>query len=109
MSGAALGADLALPPAILADRLARYAGGGASPAGAWFGWWNLVTKANLALAAGLALPLLGWLGYAPGARDAAALDALAAVYALLPVLLKGGALALLLAWRGELESEGEMR
>ncbi|WP_114649902.1 MFS transporter [Pseudothauera hydrothermalis] len=109
LSGAALGADLALPPAMLADQLARYGGGGASPAGAWFGWWNLVTKANLALAAGLALPLLGWLGYQPGAREAAALDALAAVYALLPVLLKGGALALLLAWRGDLESEGEMQ
>ena len=61
-SGLALGADLALPPAILADQLAR----GEAGAGACFGWWNFVTKANLALAAGLALPLLALLGYAPG-------------------------------------------
>lgn len=105
LSGAALGADLALPPAMLADLLSRYAGAGASPAGAWFGWWNFVAKANLALAAGLALPLLSLFGYAPGAREAEPLGALVAVYALLPVLLKAIALSLLLAWRRELETE----
>jgi GPH family glycoside/pentoside/hexuronide:cation symporter len=41
--------------------------------GAYFGWWNFATKFNLALAAGLALPLLALLGYTPGARDASAL------------------------------------
>jgi Na+/melibiose symporter-like transporter len=40
--------------------------------GAAFGWWNFVTKANLALAAGLALPLLALLGYSPGSREAGA-------------------------------------
>lgn len=114
LSGAALGADLALPPALLADLLARHTGAGTSPtavapvgdspAGAWFGWWNFVTKANLALAAGLALPLLGVLGYAPGVREAGALGALAAVYALVPVALKALALVSLLVWRRELET-----
>ena len=47
-----------------------------------------MTKANLALAAGLALPLLGSLGYVPGSRDPAALSALAGVYAVLPLILK---------------------
>ena len=28
-----------------------------APAGAYFGWWTLVAKLNLALAAGLALPI----------------------------------------------------
>ncbi|MDD3352291.1 MFS transporter [Zoogloea sp.] len=85
LSGLALGADLALPPALLADQLAvREAG----RAGACFGWWTFVTKANLALAAGLALPLLGSLGYVPGSRDPAALSALAGVYAVLPLILK---------------------
>ncbi|PKO52488.1 MAG: MFS transporter, partial [Betaproteobacteria bacterium HGW-Betaproteobacteria-21] len=100
LSGVALGADLALPPSLLADLLADEAtrgNSGEARAGAWFGWWNFVTKANLALAAGLALPLLGWLGYAPGARSAEALSALAIVYALVPVLLKLGAITLL--WR----------
>jgi Na+/melibiose symporter-like transporter len=72
-------------------------------AGACFGWWNFVAKANLALAAGLALPLLAWLGYEPGAQDADALRALAAVYAFVPVLLKLGACALAWQWRGALE------
>ena len=39
-------------------------------------------------AAGIALPLLGLFGYAPGARDAAALQALTVVYCLLPCVLK---------------------
>lgn len=105
LSGFALGADLALPPSLLADLLAR-PGGPQAPrasAGAAFGWWNFVTKANLALAAGLALPLLALLGYSPGSRDAAALAALATVYALVPLVLKLGAMALLWAWRRRLE------
>ena len=72
-------------------------------AGASFGWWNFVTKANLALAAGLALPLLAALGYAPGARDAAATAALAGVYGFAPVVLKLGAIALLWRWRAFIE------
>ncbi|MGD9871323.1 MAG: MFS transporter, partial [Thauera sp.] len=72
-------------------------------AGASFGWWNFVTKANLALAAGLALPLLALLGYAPGARDAAAVAALAGVYGFAPVLLKLAAMALLWRWRRVIE------
>ena len=61
--------------------------------GAYFGWWNFATKLNLALAAGLALPLLGLFGYAPGARDAAALNALVIAYCVLPCLLKLAAAA----------------
>lgn len=97
LSGVALGADLALPAAMLADLLARDAAQAEPRAGAWFGWWNFVAKANLALGAGLALPLLDWLGYTPGTRDAAALTALAAVYGLLPVVLK--ILAAVVLWR----------
>ncbi|CAL95929.1 MFS transporter [Azoarcus olearius] len=100
LSGLAFGADLALPAALLGDLLAR---DGRSGAGACFGWWNFVAKASLALAAGIALPLLGWLGYSPGAQDEAARDALRAVYALLPVALKCVALALLWRWRGWLD------
>ncbi len=96
LSGVALGADLALPSALLAgviqQRSAQGEDGGAVPsAGAYFGWWSFATKLNLALAAGLALPLLGLFGYAPGARDPAALSALVIAYCVLPCLLKGGA------------------
>ena len=94
LSGVALGTDLALPGALLAGVIAD-AGDRGSREGAYFGWWNFATKLNLALAAGLALPLLGLFGYSPGARDAAALGALTFAYCLLPCGLKLCAGALL--------------
>ena len=93
-SGAALGADLAVPGALLTGVIQR-AGHAGQAEGAFFGWWNAATKLNLALAAGLALPLLQLLGYAPGQRDAQALQALTLAYCLLPCALKLAAAALL--------------
>lgn len=87
LSGVALGADLALPSALLAGVIAE-AGDRGQTEGAYFGWWNFATKLNLALAAGLSLPLLSLFGYAPGARDASALQALVVAYCLLPCVLK---------------------
>lgn len=95
LAGAALGADLALPPALLAAVIAR--AGHQGREAAYFGVWNWVAKLNLALAAGLALPLLGALGYRPGAYEAGALHALGIAYALLPCVLKLS--AALLLWR----------
>ena len=86
-SGLALGADLALPPALVADMI------DADPApqpGAYYGLMSFFAKLTLALAAGLALPLLDFWGYAPGGGN---LFALSATYALLPILMKLGALA----------------
>jgi glycoside/pentoside/hexuronide:cation symporter, GPH family len=93
-TGVALGADLALPGALLAGVIQR-AGHGGRGEGAYFGWWNFATKLNLALAAGIALPLLAVFGYAPGSRDEAALDALTLAYCALPCALKAFAAALL--------------
>lgn len=87
LSGLALGADLALPGAMLSGLMAR-AGDLGQAQGAYFGWWNFATKLNLALAAGLALPLLGLFGYVPGTREPQALQALGIAYGLLPCLLK---------------------
>jgi Na+/melibiose symporter-like transporter len=87
LTGVALGADLALPGALLA-RLIAGLGAQGQRDGAYLGWWNLATKLNLALAAGAALPLLQWLGYAPGSQDAQALQHLAWAYALVPCALK---------------------
>lgn len=86
-SGLALGSDLAIPAALLAQVAQRGTQTDAGQ-GVYFGWWNLVTKLNLALAAGLTLPLLAALGYMPGSRDSAALQALTTVYCLLPCALK---------------------
>ncbi len=88
VSGAALGADLALPPAMLADAI--------EPAerantGLYFGFWALIAKFSLALAAGAALPLLGTLGYVPG--EPATAGVLSVLYAVLPVAFK-----LMAAW-----------
>ena len=96
LSGAALGADLALPSALLAG-VAAAQSEGSQQQGAYFGWWNLAAKLNLALAAGLALPLLSVMGYTPGARDPAALHTLSFAYAVLPCLLKLAAAAALYA------------
>ena len=92
LSGLALGSDLALPSALLAGTIAERGDRGTRE-GAYFGWWNLAAKLNLALAAGLALPLLQWLGYQPGTRSAQGLQALTLAYAVLPCALK-----LLAAW-----------
>ncbi len=93
-SGLALGADLVAPPALLAG-LIEQAGQRGRAEGRYFGWWNFATKLNLALAAGLALPLLGVWGYAPGRTDPAALLALTAAYCVLPCVLKAAAAACL--------------
>ncbi len=88
LSGAALGADLALPPAMLADAIEPQE---RMNTGLYFGVWALVAKFSLALAAGAALPLLGLLGYVPGNPDSA--YALSWLYAVLPVSFK-----LIAAW-----------
>ena len=103
-SGIALGADLTLPGALLAGVIQR-AGHGQQLEGAYFGWWNFATKLNLALAAGIALPLLGAFGYTPGGRDAEALQALTLAYCLLPCLLKLAAAGLL--WTLRLHKENQ--
>ena len=99
-SGMALGGDLALPAAMAADmgeRLGR--------AGACFGVWNFVAKLNLALAAGLSLPLLDLLGYQPGGEQGGGqgLSSLVFAYALLPLGFKLLAAGLLWRWRAFLE------
>lgn len=99
LSGIAYGAELALPPSLLAD-VADDSGGGAGE-GVHFGFWQLTEKANLAIAAGVALPVLGLAGYQPGTPQAA-MGNLSAMYALIPCLLKLGALAVL--WAAPLDA-----
>jgi len=84
LTGLALGADLAMPPALLASVIAANGDAGKNE-GAYFGVWNFVIKLNLAGAAGIALPLLAALGYQPGVKNSLSL---VLVYAALPCVMK---------------------
>lgn len=99
LSGIAYGAELALPASILAD-VADRDRAAASPDGAYFGLWQFTEKLNLALAAGLALPVLGALGYQPG-NPQGAMGTLSLMYAAAPCVLKLVAVALL--WAAPIE------
>ena len=99
ISGLALGADLAMPPALLAEHVAQH--GRAAPS---YGWWAAVTKLTLALAAGIALPLVSAFGYVPGQGGHVAL---AWVYGGLPLLFKFAALLWLLRTQTILQSLDE--
>ncbi len=98
-SGAALGADMVILPAMFSVALNR---AGLEPSLA-FGIWSFAGKLGLALAAFLVLPLLERSGFTPGApNNANALTTLNISYAVIPCILKLGAMALVLA----LPSEG---
>lgn len=91
-SGAALGADLTLLPAIFARRLAQTG----TPEAAAFGLWSFVSKLSLALAALTILPTLQAAGFQPGPTNPeSALRTLTLIYAGLPCVLKLIALTLL--------------
>ncbi|WP_417727424.1 MFS transporter [Roseovarius sp.] len=92
VSGAALGADMTLLPALFARRIAEV-----SPAAAeGFGLWSFVSKFTLALAAVALLPLLEAGGYSAGqANDSKALMLLGFLYGAVPCVLKILAIALL--------------
>ena len=94
LSGIAFGADLALPASLLADLIDDDEDDRGRPDGAYFGLWHLLEKLALALAAGVALPMLQWLGYQPGSAAGSG-SALSLVYALLPCAIKLAAAAML--------------
>lgn len=107
LSGLAYGAELAIPPSLLADAVDEDAPGpGARPDGAYFGLWQMIEKLNLALAAGIALPLLSMLGYQPGTPQQG-FAALSFTYALLPCAIKLAAAMLL--WLAPMDRSGSGR
>lgn len=84
LSGTAFGADLALPPALIAARLTSE--GHERAAGRYYALLAFLSKASLALATGVSLPLLDWAGYVPG--ETAQGMVLPVAYALVPCGLK---------------------
>ncbi len=104
LTGLALGADVVLPPSIQADVIdVDTAETGAERAGLYFGLWSLATKLALALAVGIAFPVLGAAGFDPGAGIVTerGLTTLAVLYAGVPLALKAAAIALM--WRFPLD------
>ncbi len=99
LSGATIGADLTLLPAMFAKRMAAISPNGAQG----FGLWNLVNKFTLAFAAVVLLPLLEQSGFQAGATDVPqdAITMLTLLYALVPSLLKLVAIGLLIATKLE--------
>ncbi|BAZ94121.1 Na+/melibiose symporter [Thiohalobacter thiocyanaticus] len=99
LTGASLGIDMALPASIQADvaeqqRLVS----GQHRTGTLFGLWSLLTKLALAMAVGIAFPLLSLSGFESG-QPATATQTLwlTLLYALLPVIIK--LYATWLVWR----------
>jgi Na+/melibiose symporter-like transporter len=111
LSGLSLGADLVLPASIQADvvdldRLQT----GQQRTGLFFAVWSMSTKLALALAVGLAFPVLALAGFAPGAANTpGALTTLAVLYGLAPVLIKLAATALVWNFPITAAAQAELR
>lgn len=94
VSGIALGADLTLPPSVLADHI--HARSNRACSGSHYAFLAFIGKASLALASAIALPILDVSGFKPQtANSDIALATLSAAYALIPCILKLGAAGLL--------------
>jgi Na+/melibiose symporter-like transporter len=83
-TGLLLGGELMLPQSIVASHLAKI--GQVQAAGAVFGWWTFAQKTALALAAGVGLWGLAWVGYVP--NQAATAAPLVWLYCIIPCVLK---------------------
>lgn len=110
LTGLTLGGDMALPVAMQADVVdVDTALGGGRRAGLLFGLWSMATKLSLALAVGIAFPLLELCGYDSGLEKQpdAALSALGWLYAGIPALLKLACIRI--AWHFPLNAEAHAR
>ncbi|WP_422047712.1 MFS transporter [Shimia sp.] len=97
-SGAALGADMVILPALFSVSLTK----ARLSASLAFGIWSFAGKLALALAAFLVLPALQTNGFVPGETNTPeALSALNIAYAVVPCVLKLVALAMVLALPAE--------
>ena len=95
VSGAALGADLVFPPAILAGQI--HESKAEHKASSYYAILTMTAKVSLALASVVSLPILESLGFTPNSTNSfTALFSLSVSYALVPCLLKCS--AALLIW-----------
>jgi Na+/melibiose symporter-like transporter len=110
LSGAALGADLALPPAIQADVVdLDTLETGEGRAGLLFAVSSMAQKLGNALAVGLGLPLLEALGFSSAGGEVRGLAALVGLYCAAPVVLKLAAVALMWRFPIDAAAQAELR
>jgi len=108
LSGAALGADLALPSSLQADLVdVATAQSGAQQTGAFFALWSLATKLALAVAGGAALIYLDWAGFSVTSGQGT--GALTLLYAAGPIALKSIAIAMMWSFPHDPASHSELR
>ena len=98
ISGSAFGADLMLPPAILADFTEQEQN--RDQASLQFGVLAFLLKASLAVASLSSFALVDYFGLQPGGENTrSALQALSVTYALIPCFIKGFAIYLMQTFR----------
>tara|TARA_E500000178_G_C16752939_1_gene631232 strand:- start:73 stop:525 length:453 start_codon:yes stop_codon:yes gene_type:complete len=96
LSGASLGADLALPPSIIADHIVTK--NDPESASKYFSILTFLTKFSLAVSTGLMFPILDYLGYSPNiVITYSDTQYLAICYALVPCFIKF--VVFILTWR----------
>jgi Na+/melibiose symporter-like transporter len=102
LSGMALGADLALPPSILADRVTRQKT--ESEATQYYALLAFIPKTAIAIASGFSFFILDHLGFTAGSNNSPeAMQGLITLYALVPCLIK--LIAAFALWR--MQKKGE--
>jgi Na+/melibiose symporter-like transporter len=114
VTGLCLGADLALPSSMWADVVDwDTAEMGTERAGLLFALWGVATKLALALAVGIAFPLLEMFGFVPGGAERAGSDgglfALAVLYAWVPVAFKAAAGILIFRFEIDADTQAGLR
>jgi len=87
LSGMALGADLALPPSILADRITRQKT--EAEATQYYALISFIPKSAIAIASGVSFLILDYLGFVAGTENSPeVMQGLITLYALVPCLIK---------------------
>ncbi|WP_420405338.1 MFS transporter [Nisaea sp.] len=110
-TGLCLGADLVLPPSMQADVVdVDTAEGGSARTGLYFALWGMATKLALALAVGIAFPVLDLAGFdAAGENAPSALLTLTLLYGAAPVVLKLAAIAIMRGFPITAERQAALR
>lgn len=111
LTGMALGADLVLPASMQADVIdVDTVETGERRAGLFFALWGMATKLALALAVGLAFPILSFVGFDAGSDNPqGAVVTLVVLYSLVPVIFKGMAIVFMIGFPITAERQHEMR